>query len=101
MQTTSILITTDPELKRNAQKNAKALGIPFSELLTDITNSWLANFAGIKNIKKMSNTITIRLVEKPSEYFKAAIKRAENERKQGKASPIFDSAEESIKWLNS
>ena len=100
MDTASLLITTDPEIKRNAQKNAKELGIPFNELLAHITNSWLMGFARIKNIKKMGNTITIRLVEKPSEYFKQVMKRAEDERKQGKASPVFDNPEDAIKWLN-
>ena len=94
MNTASLLITTDPEIKRNAQKNAKELGIPFNELLADITNSWLMGFARIKNIRKMGNTITIHLIEKPSNYFKKTLKKAENERKKGKASPIFDNAED-------
>ena len=38
--------------------------------------------------------------ETPNEYFKQAIKKAREARKQGKASPIFDTAEEMIAWLH-
>ena len=38
--------------------------------------------------------------ETPNEYFKQAIKEAREARKQGKASPIFDTAEEMIAWLH-
>jgi hypothetical protein len=40
------------------------------------------------------------LNETPNEYFKQAIKAAREARKQGKASPIFDTAEEMIAWLH-
>ena len=38
--------------------------------------------------------------EVPNEYFKQAIKEGRAARKQGKASPIFNTAEEMIAWLH-
>jgi hypothetical protein len=40
------------------------------------------------------------LDEIPNEYFRNAIKKAREERKQGKVSPIFDNAEDAIAWLH-
>jgi phosphoserine phosphatase len=38
--------------------------------------------------------------EVPNEYFRKALQEAREARKQGKASPIFDTAEEMIAWLH-
>ena len=38
--------------------------------------------------------------ETPNGYFKQAMKEAREARKQGKASPIFDTAEDMIAWLH-
>jgi phosphoserine phosphatase len=38
--------------------------------------------------------------EVPNEYFRKALEEAREARKQGKASPIFDTAEEMIAWLH-
>jgi len=48
-------------------------------------------------IGKMAHQGGKELDETPNEYFKQAIKEA---REQGKASPIFDTAEEMIAWLH-
>jgi hypothetical protein len=39
------------------------------------------------------------LDEVPNEYFKNELKQALKDREEGKASPIFHSADEAIKWL--
>ena len=38
--------------------------------------------------------------EIPNEYFKQAITEGREARKQGKASPVFDTTEEMIAWLH-
>ena len=51
-------------------------------------------------IGKMAHQGGKELDETPNEYFKQAIKEAREAREQGKASPIFDTAEEMIAWLH-
>jgi hypothetical protein len=40
------------------------------------------------------------LDEIPNEYFQQALKRAREQREQGKASPVFHTAKEMIAWLH-
>lgn len=42
---------------------------------------------------------TVQENEEPNEYLIKAMKQAEKDRKQGKASPIFQTGEEAVKWL--
>ena len=51
-------------------------------------------------IGKIAQKESKEVDETPNEYFKQAIKEAREARKQGKASPIFDTAEEMIAWLH-
>ena len=51
-------------------------------------------------IRKIAQKESKEVDETPNEYFKQAIKEAREARKQGKASPIFDTAEEMIAWLH-
>ena len=51
-------------------------------------------------IGKIAQQERKELDETPNEYFKQAIKEAREARKQGKASPVFDTAEEMISWLH-
>lgn len=90
MHTTAIYIKTDPEVKTKAQKVAKELGFSLSSLL----NAWLRQL-----IKNKTITFSVRDDEIPNEYLKRTIKQALKDKKEGKASPIFHTGKEAVKWL--
>ncbi len=90
MQTTAIYIRTEPEVKAKAQKVAKELGFSLSSLL----NAWLRHFIRTKTVTFSAAS------EEPSEYLIQAIKKARENRKQGKGSPVFDNAEDAIAYLH-
>jgi addiction module RelB/DinJ family antitoxin len=88
MNTTSILIKTDPQVKKEAQKTAKELGLSLSAVVTRL----LREFTRQKTITFANEELT--------PYAKAQLKKAREDRKAGKASPIFDSADEMIAWMH-
>jgi addiction module RelB/DinJ family antitoxin len=87
MNTASVLFRTDPEIKTKAQKTANELGISLSVIL----NGFLREFIKTKTI-----TFT---TEEFTPYAKAELKKAMGDLAAGKASPTFNSAKESIEWL--
>ena len=90
MNTASILIKTDPQLKAKAQKAAKDLGLS----LTSVINRYLKHFIATKII-----TFSSMEEETPNAYFKKTLKKARKDWKEGKGSPIFDTGEKAVKWL--
>lgn len=89
MNTAIINIKTEKDLKTKVQKVANELGISVSALI----NGYL------KQVVR-SQKVIFTIDEKPSKYLIEAIKQARKERKEGKSSPVFDNAEDAIKWLN-
>lgn len=89
MNTAIINIKTDKNLKTEIQRLANELGISVSALI----NGYL------KQVVR-SQKVIFTIDEKPSEYLIKAIQQARNERKEGKSSPVFDNAEDAIKWLD-
>lgn len=89
MNTAVINIKTDKSLKTEIQKIANELGISVSALI----NGYL------KQVTR-SQKVIFTIDEKPSRYLIEAIQQARKERKEGKSSPVFDNAEDAIKWLN-
>jgi addiction module RelB/DinJ family antitoxin len=89
MNTAVINIKTEKDLKTEIQKIANELGISVSALI----NGYL------KQVVR-SQKVIFTIDEKPSKYLIEAIKQARKERKEGKSSPVFDKAEDAIKWLN-
>ena len=85
------VITTkiDPQTKQEAQKTAKALGMPLSVVI----KGFLKQF-----IRTQSVSFGV-LDEEPSEYLKNAIRQAEKDWKAGKTSPAFKTGEEAVAWL--
>jgi addiction module RelB/DinJ family antitoxin len=81
MNTASIFIKAEPKIKEEAKKTAEELGFSLSSIL----NAFLRQFVKTKTITFSAK----ELDEIPNEYFKQAIKRAREQRKQGKASPVF------------
>lgn len=88
MNTAIINIKTNPKVKAEFQKIADELGLSVSALI----NGYL------KEIVR-SKKVTFSLSEKPSRYLVNAIKQAEKDLKQGKASPAFKTGKEAVKWL--
>ena len=89
MNTAVINIKTDKDLKTEIKKVASDLGISVSALI----NGYL------KQVVR-SQKVIFTIEEKPSKYLIEAIKQARKERKEGKSSPVFDKAEDAIKWLD-
>ncbi len=89
MNTASILIKTDPQIKAKAQETAEEMGLS----LTSVINRYLKHFIAAK-------TITFNTGEEPSEYLLQALKKSEDNIKKGKISPPFDNAKDATAWLN-
>ena len=89
MSTVVINIKTDKNIKTEVQKVANELGISLSALI----NGYLRQVV-------RSQKVIFTIDEKPSKYLIEAIRQARKERKEGKSSPVFDNAEDAIKWLN-
>lgn len=84
-----VVTKVDPHIKKAAQKTAKELGISLSAVIKHFLRQFIS-----------TKTITFsREDEIPSEYLIKSIKQAQKDRKAGKASPIFRTGEEAVKWL--
>lgn len=86
MNTAVINIKTTPETKTEVQKVARELGVSVSSLV----NSFLKDLVRTKRV-------TLRVDEKLNKQTLAAIKKAQEDRKAGKGSPLFTDDEALIK----
>lgn len=86
------VITTkiDPQDKREAQKTAEELGLSLSAVIKVL----LKQFIRTKRLE-----VDAREEEIPNARTRATLKRAEENYKRGKGSPIFDNIEDNLKWL--
>lgn len=89
MNTASILIKIDPQLKLKAQKTAEKMGLS----LTSVINHYLKDFITTEAI-----TFNVR-DEVPNEYFKRTLAKARKNWKEGKTSPVFDNIKDNLEWL--
>ena len=89
MNTTGIYIKTEPETKKKAEKTAKELGVDLSVVLND----YLKKFIQTRRIE------IEEIDEEPSEELKKVMKQAQENRKQGNHSPVFETGEEAVAWL--
>lgn len=85
MNTASILIKTDPQVKKEAQEAAREMGLSLSAAVTRL----LKEFSRRKTITFTSEELT--------PYAKAQLKKARENRLQGKGSPLFTDNKELIK----
>ena len=88
MNTAIINIKTNPRVKADFQKVADELGLSVSALI----NGYIKQVIRYKKV-------TFSLDEKPSPHLISAIKQAEKDLKDGKASRAFETGEEAVKWL--
>ena len=85
------VVTTkiDPQTKREAMETAQELGMPLSVVI----KAFLKQFIRTKSVAFNARD------EEPNEYLKSIMKQAEENWKMGKHSPIFETGEESVAWL--
>lgn len=90
MNTAVINIKTDAKTKSEAQKLADEMGLT----LTAVLNRYLRHFIKTKSVTFSTDA------ETPNDYLIGLMNKAKQDRKIGKASPVFDNADEAIKWLH-
>jgi len=87
---TLINIRTDPEVKRRAQKAAKAIGIPLSTII----NAYLKQFG---HEQKIDFSVPLRPNKKTAKLLDQA---SEDYKKGRNISPVFETAEEMDAYLD-
>jgi len=87
----SAVVTTkiDPETKREAMETAEQLGMPLSVVI----KAFLKQFIRTKSIDFSARD------EEPNDYLKSVMKQAEENWKKGNHSPVFETGEEAVAWL--
>lgn len=88
MNTSIINIKTEASIKKQAQDVASDLGLSLSAVI----NAYLRELIKTKRVE-------FSLDEKPNTYLIKVLKQAKANRKAGKGSPIFNTGEEAVKWL--
>lgn len=89
MNTAVINIKTQQEVKAQAQRVARDLGLSLSSLI----NAFLKQFVKTKKV-------TFSLDEEiPNKRTIAILKQAEKDYKRGNTSPAFKTGEEAVAWL--
>lgn len=88
MYTAVINIKTELETKKRAQQVASEIGVSLSALI----NAYLRELVRTKKVQ-------FSLGEEPSPYLIKIMKKAEKNLEAGKASPLFRTGGEAVKWL--
>jgi addiction module RelB/DinJ family antitoxin len=83
-----INIKTEIETKKKAKYLASELGVSLSALI----NAYLKQIVRAKKVE-------LSIDETPSDYLITIMKKAEENLKHGKTSPVFRTGEEAVKWL--
>ena len=87
---TLINIRTDPEVKRRAQKAAKAIGIPLSTII----NAYLKQFS-------REQRVDFALPLRPNKKTAKLLRQADEDYKKGRnISPVFETADDAIAYLH-
>ncbi len=89
MNTTSIHIKIEANIKDQAQQTAEELGLS----LSGVMKALLKQFIRTKHL-------SVGLGEEPSVYMMEELQKSDNEYKNGKTSPSFTNLEDSLKWLD-
>ncbi len=91
MSNSAIYVKTDAITKGKAQKVAKELGLN----LSTVVNGFLKQFIKTKTLTFSSHEEE----ETPNEATQAIMKQAEKDYKNGNTSPVFETGEEAVAWL--
>lgn len=89
MQRAIVNVKVNPITKKRAQKIAEQLGLSLSALV----NAFLTDLIKTKKV-------TFHADEVPTPRVAKILRQAEKDRKAGKGSPLFYTAEEAIKFLD-
>jgi len=89
MQRTVLNVKVNPATKQKAKEVAEDMGFSLSALV----NAFLTQLAKTK-------TLEVKVDEVPSKFLEKILKQAQEDRKKGKASPLFHSAEEAVNFLD-
>lgn len=84
----TINIKTEKQTKEQVQQIAREIGVSLNALV----NAYLKQLA-------RTRSVTLSAQEAPSDRLVQSIRQAQRDRREGKASPVFDNAEDAIVWL--
>lgn len=90
MNTAIINVKTTPKTKEEAKQLADELGMSLSTLINTLLKQ-------VVRTKRVSLSIE---GEEPSDYLLHALKESKEDKKAGRVSPTFDSADDAIAWLD-
>ncbi|OGH10453.1 MAG: hypothetical protein A2857_00055 [Candidatus Levybacteria bacterium RIFCSPHIGHO2_01_FULL_36_15] len=88
MQKTVLNVKVNPQTKEKAKEVAENMGFSLSALI----NAFLTQLIKTKSVQ-------FHVDEVPTEFVKKILKQAQKNRKQGKASPVFDNADDAVQYL--
>jgi len=89
MNTTSVHIKIEPDIKIQAQKTAGELGLSLSAVMKALLRQFIR-----------TQRLSIGLGEEPSMYMTDSLKKSNEEYEKGNTSPSFSNAEGSFRWLD-
>jgi addiction module RelB/DinJ family antitoxin len=92
MNTTSLHIKIEADIKRDAQKTADELGLTLSA----VTKALLKQFIRTKRL----SVSTRDLPEIPNARTRAHLKQSEEDIKAGRVSPTFTNVKDAMAWLD-
>lgn len=88
MQRSILNVKVNPQTKEKAKEVAEGMGFSLSALV----NAFLTQLIKTKSVE-------FHVDEVPAEFVRKILKQAQQNRKQGKGSPIFDSADDAVDYL--
>lgn len=89
MQRSVLNVKVNPQTKEKAKEVAENMGFSLSALV----NAFLTQLVKTKSVE-------FHVDEVPTQFVQQILRQAQKDRKQGKASPIFDNVEDAIQFLD-
>ena len=89
MNTTSVHIKIESDIKIQARKTAEELGLSLSAVMKALLKQFIR-----------TQRLSVGLGEEPSMYMIEALRKSDEEYRGGNTSPSFENAEESFRWLD-
>jgi addiction module RelB/DinJ family antitoxin len=89
MNTASVHIKIESDIKIQAQKTAEELGLSLSAVMKALLKQFIR-----------TQRLSVGLGEEPSMYMIEALRKSNEEYGEGNTSPTFANAEDSFRWLD-
>jgi addiction module RelB/DinJ family antitoxin len=89
MNTTSIHVKLQADMKDQAQKTAEELGLSLSAVMKALLKQFIR-----------TQRLSVGVGEEPSAYMIEALSQSDKEYRQDNTSPSFTNAKDSFKWLD-